>query len=49
MRKILFLCLLIVFSFSLLGCNTVRRAGEGLKEDWESLKKWDKKFEEEYW
>jgi len=35
------------------GCNTLKNtlkgAGEGAKKDWEVLKRWDKKMQENWW
>ncbi len=39
----------IAFFLSISGCNTLKGMGQGMKEDYQSLKKVDEKFQEDYW
>jgi hypothetical protein len=40
---------LIVFTVSLIGCNTVKGAAAGAKQDWEDAKKADDQMEKTLW
>jgi len=48
-RKVSLFFLLVVCGVIFSGCNTVRGAYNGAKQDWEAAKQWDKNFRKNYW
>jgi predicted small secreted protein len=48
-KKTVLLLGLIVFTVSLIGCNTVKGAAAGAKQDWEDAKKADDQMEKTLW
>ena len=60
LKKFCFLLLVVAVWFAFSGCNTIQGAAQGfseagkniaqgVKEDWQAAKRWDKKFREKYW
>jgi len=48
-KKTVLLLSLIVFTISLIGCNTVKGAAAGAKQDWEDAKKLDEQMRKTLW
>lgn len=48
-KKAVLLLGLIVFTVSLIGCNTVKGAAAGAKQDWEAAKKLDAQMQKTLW
>ncbi|MBU1367505.1 MAG: hypothetical protein KKE55_00760 [Candidatus Omnitrophica bacterium] len=50
MRKIIFYFFLLGIVINFLGCaNTVKGVEKDAKQNWKTLKKLDKEFQEKYW